>query len=189
MTVTGMSRAYGLGVIVGRFQILHKGHGEVIRKGLELCDELAIFIGSSQESGTYKNPFDYETRKDMLTSVFPVDVKEGRLKIYPLPDIGVGNNCQWGAYVVQNVVDRFGKTADIFISGKEERRTSWFGDETAELYAPKSIDISATRIKEFLLEDDRSSWEKYIEPALADCFDEQKKIVCECRDKLETKSI
>ena len=51
-----MSKPFSLGIMVGRFQTLHIGHEQMIRTGLELCDEVGIFIGSSQESGTEKNP-------------------------------------------------------------------------------------------------------------------------------------
>ena len=52
-------KPYKLGVLVGRFQTFHTGHEEIIRKAIELCEQVWIFVGSSQESGTLKNPFSY----------------------------------------------------------------------------------------------------------------------------------
>lgn len=40
------------GIIVGRFQHIHKGHEKLINIGLELSDKLLIFIGSANESNT-----------------------------------------------------------------------------------------------------------------------------------------
>ena len=138
-------KAFKLGIIVGRFQTFHTGHLDMVGKACAVCDRVGIFVGSSQESGTLKNPFPYEVRKTMLGKVFG-----SRVAIYPLPDIGVGNNSRWGDYVVDQVRLRCGASPDLLVSGKEERRVSWFdgvnGVSVAELYIPKTIEISATEM-------------------------------------------
>jgi len=178
-----MPSKYDLGVIVGRFQILHKGHSAIISRAFELCENVAIFVGSSQESGTYKNPFTFEERKEFLLAAFP------NLQIYPLPDIGVGNCLAWGDYVIENVVKSCGKAPDVFISGREERRTSWFGENTAEVSIPKTIDISATKMKQFIIDDDRESWDEYVEPAIANRYEYMRGIILKSKDVLETRSL
>ena len=110
------NKPYRLGILVGRFQTLHSGHADMINRAIELCDKVGIFVGSSNESGTSKNPFSYETREDILKTVFGE-----KIYVYPLPDIGVGNNSTWGDYVLKNVIDRFGEMPDLLISGKEAR--------------------------------------------------------------------
>ena len=42
-------KKYKLGMILGRFQIFHKGHESIINKALELCDEVIILIGSADK--------------------------------------------------------------------------------------------------------------------------------------------
>ena len=90
------------------------------------------------------------------------------MEIYPLPDIGVGNTAAWGDYVLQNVRTRFGCLPDLLVSGKESRRLDWFdsvqGVRIAELYIPKTIAISASQMRIFLIEDDRARWEHYVSP-------------------------
>ena len=49
-----------------------------------------------------------------------------RVGVYPLPDIGVGNTAAWGDYVLENVMQRFGRMPDLLVSGKETRRLDWF---------------------------------------------------------------
>ena len=110
-------KAFKLGIVVGRFQTFHTGHLDMIDKACAVCDRVGIFVGSSQESGTLKNPFTFEARRAMLQKVFG-----SRVQIYPLPDIGVGNNAKWGDYVLQNVRRRFGRAPDLLVSGKEDRR-------------------------------------------------------------------
>ena len=46
------------------------GDEKLIDTGLMLCDRMIILIGSSQECGTERNPFNIATRKDMLESIY-----------------------------------------------------------------------------------------------------------------------
>ena len=114
---------FELGITVGRFQTFHNGHADMIGKALDICGKVGVLIGSSQESGTANNPFTYEMREDILRKVVG-----DRIMISPLPDIGVGNNCKWGEYVIENAVRCFGRAPDLLVSGKEDRRTGWFSD-------------------------------------------------------------
>lgn len=181
-------KPYELGIIVGRFQTFHTGHEEIVAKAIELCGTVGLFIGSSQESGTFKNPFKYETREKILKKVFG-----GSVKVFPLPDIGVGNNGKWGEYVLQNVRERFGRNPDLLISGKEERRVSWFdgieGVSVSELYVPKTIDISATKMREFFINDDFDEWKKYTSEKLWDEYSSLRAEVLSSKDNLFTESM
>ena len=156
-------KPFSLGILVGRFQVVHAGHEQMIRTALSLCRRVGIFVGSSQESGTSTNPFPYEIRRQLLRNLFGDAVE-----IYPLPDIGVGNTAAWGDYVLQNVRTRFDCLPDLLVSGKESRRLDWFdsvqGVRIAELYSPKTIAISASQMRIFLIEDDRAQWEHYVSP-------------------------
>ena len=182
-----MEKAYRLGILVGRFQILHNGHRYMIGKAIELCDRVDIFVGSSQESGTNKNPFSYEKREAFLRRVFG-----DRVEIYPLPDIGVGNNSKWGDYVLENVKQRFGEYPDILISGKEERRVEWFDRKDlaiSELYVPKMIDISATQMREMLAENDFENWKRYADERLWNDFPFMRDVILATKGNLKTSSM
>ena len=182
-------RPYRLGILVGRFQTLHLGHEDMIRIAGELCDEVGIFLGSSQEFRTVKNPFTADERTRMIKSVFPSD----RVSIYPLPDIFSGNTAKWGEHVLENVKKQFGMLPDLLVTGKEARRLSWFdgiqGVNIAELYIPKTIDISASEMRDYFLNDDRASWEKYTNPALHTMYEKLREIVISCKDNTESESI
>lgn len=54
-------KVYDTGLICGRFQTFHKGHERLVDTGLLLCDRLLILIGSAQECGTERNPFNINT--------------------------------------------------------------------------------------------------------------------------------
>ena len=182
------NKPYDLGIIVGRFQTFHLGHQDMIDKAIELCSTVGVFIGSSQEAGTEKNPFSYELRKSLLESIYG-----DRIKIFPLPDIGVGNTSKWGDYVLENVMQRFGRQADIFISGKEERRLDWLGSTAgrgiAEMYIPKSINISASELREHFINGDIAAWKRFTDKRLWHRFDELRGIVLNSYENKDTASI
>ena len=181
-------KPFSLGILVGRFQVVHAGHEQMIRTALSLCRRVGIFVGSSQESGTQKNPFPYALRKRMLEKLFG-----DRVGVYPLPDIGVGNTAAWGDYVLQNVRARFGCLPDLLVSGKESRRLDWFdsvqGVRIAELYIPKTIAISASQMRIFLIEDDRVRWERYVSPENHAMYPVLREMALASRDHSQTESI
>ena len=182
------NKPYRLGITVGRFQTFHNGHKYMIDSAVALCESVGVFIGSSQESGTAKNPFDYETRQRLLKKIYG-----DRVRVYPLPDIGVGNNSRWGDYVIDNVTERFGALPDLLVSGKEERRIDWFDSikalTIAELYVPKIIDISASQMREYFLSGNAEAWRRFSDPALWDEFDALKRIVEAAQGNTDTASI
>ena len=183
-----MDKPYKLGILVGRFQTIHLGHEKMVNTALHLCRQVGVFVGSSQESLTSKNPFSYEIREEMLHAVFG-----DAIRVYPLPDIGVGNNPRWGDYVLQNVEALFSCLPDLLVSGKEARRLDWFdsvaGLAISELYIPKSIDISATEMRQFFLADDFESWKKHTNPRLWSKYPELRQIVLASQSRRETDSI
>ena len=183
-----LKKPYKFGILVGRFQTLHKGHEDMINAALSVCEKVGVFVGSSQECGTNKNPFSYDTRKEMLNRVFG-----DKIDVFPLPDIGVGNVPEWGDYVIKNVVDAVGYPPDLFISGKEERRATWLagksGEKTAELYIPKTIDISASKLREYMIQDDIDNWKKYSNESLFDMFGDLRKQLITAKDNTKTSSI
>ena len=181
-------KAFELGITVGRYQTFHKGHQMMIDKAIELCEKAGVFIGSSQESGTEKNPFTYEQRESFLRAVYGDSIS-----VFPLPDIGVGNNSRWGDHVLENALLRFGRYPDLFVSGKEERRIDWFdsvkGLSVAELYIPKTIDISACRMRELIIENNYETWKSFCDERLWKCFGEMRAAVLASRGNAGTSSI
>lgn len=181
-------KPFSLGILVGRFQTIHSGHEYMIRTALALCERVVIFVGSSQEAGTAVNPFSYSTREGLLRLLFGDEIQ-----ICPLPDIGVGNNSSWGEYVLHNVETVCGRMPDLLVSGKETRRVSWFDGITdvniSELYIPKTIDISASQMRGFFIEDDRESWQRYTNRALWGQYDSLRQQVLDAKDNLATASL
>lgn len=180
---------FNTGLIVGRFQIFHNGHKQMVQTALNSCERVLIFIGSSQEENTQKNPFAYSKRSYIIQSVFTQQIKEGRLLIHPLPDIGVGNNSQWGDYVLTQARETYYFNPELLISGKEERRTGWFDTSIAELFVPKSIAVSATRIREAMLRDDKEFWHQFTPSVLWNEYDKLRETLVAAQANQATASI
>lgn len=144
-----------VGLLCGRFQPVHKGHISLIREALKHCDHLILAIGSAQESGTKRNPFDYETRKELLRrSMWGLNA---RMTIIPVNDRTVLNDdSSWGKYLIREVFEQTGVVPTINFSGTEGVRSHWFDEvEIEQMELDRNITpISATALREAILNDD-----------------------------------
>lgn len=61
-----MSKKYNTLVLIGRFQPFHNAHLEIVKRATALCDKLVIVVGSARQPRTYKNPFSFDERRNMI---------------------------------------------------------------------------------------------------------------------------
>lgn len=169
-------KPYDVGLICGRFQTFHKGHEKLIDTGLMLCDRVLILIGSAQECGTERNPLNINTRTKMLRMVYG---DNPNIMIYGLPDLTNENDItpDWGKYLLANADRYIYKNPEIMIYGNDESRSAWFAKEdlknTTELIINRSdLPISATMLREYMVNDDRKSWMSCVNPKLHKMYDE-----------------
>ena len=142
-----MSKKFKLGFMVGRFQMLHKGHESLINEGLELCERFVILLGNSEESRTKNNPFTFEERKEMIKTIFG-----DKVEVYPLISIGIGYVPAWGNYVMNTVKFYCGDYPDFVLRGSDDGRTQWIDKEkynnlTEYIINRNIIPISATQVR------------------------------------------
>ncbi|MBO5969918.1 MAG: adenylyltransferase/cytidyltransferase family protein [Clostridia bacterium] len=169
-------KPYDTGLIVGRFQTFHKGHEKLVETGLMLCDRLLILIGSAQECGTERNPLNINTRTKMLRTVYGDDPN---IMIYALPDLTNETDIrpEWGRYLLDNVDRYIFKNPEIMIYGNDESRSGWFSKEdlknTTELIINRNeLPISATMLRQLMVEDRRKEWMDLVNPRLHKMYDE-----------------
>lgn len=166
-----MLKPYDCGLICGRFQTFHIGHESLVETGLKLCDRVLILIGSSQESGTERNPYDVSTRMDMLRAIYG-DNNEV-IMMHGLADLTDENDIrpEWGRYLL-DAVDRYlYKAPELMIYGNDESRSRWFDPEdirdTSEFIVNRGrIPISATMVREAMVFDKRKEWMAMVNPRL-----------------------
>ena len=167
---------YDTGLIVGRFQTFHKGHQILVDTALNLCDRVYILVGSSQESGTERNPFNIATRIKMIRECYP---DTNRVHIYALADLTHEDDItpEWGRYLLDNIDRYIYKAPELMIYGNDEARSRWFDindiKDTAEFIVPRSrLPISATMLREMMVKDNRKEWMKWVDPKLHKMYDE-----------------
>ena len=114
-------KVYDTGLICGRFQTFHKGHERLVDTGLLLCDRLLILIGSAQECGTERNPFNINTRTKILKEIYG---DRPEVMIYGLADLTDENDIrpEWGRYLLNNTDRYIHKNPEIMIYGNDESR-------------------------------------------------------------------
>ncbi len=90
----------GHSLVIGRFQPLHNGHMEVLRKCVEESDHLIIGIGSAQYSHDPDNPFTAGERYKMLSDSLR-DEGIAEFSIIPVEDLN--RYSVWVTHVVSMV--------------------------------------------------------------------------------------
>lgn len=82
-----LMKKYKTALFIGRFQPFHNGHLYSLKKCLEIAETVVVAIGSSQESGTDNNPWDYKIRKRMVCELVREIGEESRIRrICSCPD-------------------------------------------------------------------------------------------------------
>lgn len=170
-----MLKPYDVGLICGRFQTFHIGHESLVETGLKLCDRVLILIGSAQESGTERNPYDVNTRTEMLKAIYGY---EPNILIHSIPDLSNENDIrpEWGRYLIDNVDRYIYKAPELMIYGNDESRSKWFDPEdirdTSEFIVNRGrIPISATMVRKAMVEDKRKEWMSMVNPKLHKMYD------------------
>lgn len=90
-------------VLIGRFQPLHNAHLEIIKRCTALTKQLVIVAGSAHQPRTYKNPFTFDERRQMIKTA-----SAGlSLSVYVEPNINTIYNDQAWAVRVQSIVSKY----------------------------------------------------------------------------------
>ena len=108
---------YKHGLCVMRAQPFHIGHKKLIDYMLHDCAQVTIVLGSIQEVGTQRNPFDYQTRLQMINNVYQKTKDFNRMQICGAADINrLG---EWGEYILRCVKEKFPQAhiPDVYYAG------------------------------------------------------------------------
>jgi len=169
-----MSKRYKLGMICGRFSHIHNGHKLLVDKALELCDNILILVGSAQESKTLRNPFDADFRIQLIKKVY----NNPNIKIEKLNDLSNEYEItfEWGQYVIDNTKRMTGEFADLIITGNDDLRKGWFSEKQIEntdelVLDRKQLDISATKLRGYIIINDKKTWQKYVPQEIIEDFE------------------
>lgn len=105
-----MTPAYTHSLYIGRFQPFHLGHAHMLAHALSVAPRCIVVIGSAHQAATPKNPFDWQTRADMIRrSLTPQDAS--RVDFVPLRDFYDGE--RWAQALRDAVRDVAGDAAQV----------------------------------------------------------------------------
>ena len=155
------------GLVVMRGQPLHYGHIRLIDESLKLCRNTYIVLGSIQESGTSRNPFEFEERKKMIKNYYTSpQIKPdiwNRLLVIGLEDIF---SLEWPNYVLDSIIDNFPDAEITDIFGGSEYDCNWFKDYDLTFHIIDRSDIkypfvAASMIRDMIMYKDKR-WMDYV---------------------------
>ena len=157
-----------LGVFIGRFSPFHAGHMYVLQRALHRYDAVVVLVGTSGETRTTKNPWNFLERQSMIAEY----VKDycgsnsrmySRLRILPLYDYPY-NDHLWikgvqdaVEHAKRTLVNEIGDHPDLYITGADRDRTTWYLNAFGDYFkvdtvpsSPIGMDLSATKVRDIL---------------------------------------
>lgn len=155
-------------VFIGRFQPMHRGHLDVLRRALSLADTVCVLIGSTDKPRTIKDPFSFDERRQMIASALD-ETSRARVRFAPVQD-STYNDGDWVRWVQDAVAAELGETAGrkIGIIGHEKDGTSYYlrmFPQWELVEVDSTEDISATEIREQFLAERSNSFVSWAVPA------------------------
>ena len=167
------------GLFLGRFQPFHDGHGSIVSQAWNHCDHLIIAIGSSQEGRTKKNPLTFEERKVLIRALtwYNKDIT-----IIGIPDReNPSDDSSWGEYVMNYVEKECGMRPTVIFEGSEAVRSHWYDtlDVEVKITDRDEEPISATEIRQMLLEDNRRGFALCMPMGTWGFYDDLRRIMLE----------
>jgi bifunctional NMN adenylyltransferase/nudix hydrolase len=98
-----MTKKYDTLVFILRGQPFHNAHLEIVHRATALCDNLIIVVGSANQPRTYKNPFTFDDRRQMIWEA----TRGLSLNIHIDSNIDTIYNDQAWAARVQHIVSKY----------------------------------------------------------------------------------
>lgn len=149
-------------VFIGRFQPPHSGHVEVMKQAMiQAKKNFIIMVGSINGPRTYKNPFTFEQRADVIQTIVKNTLGDFRgdlnVQVVGLRDSRY-NNDEWIEQVQTNVANIAGKDGTVAIIGHKKDETSAYLDWFPQWKTiPVELDeqatvIDATTVRNILFE-------------------------------------
>jgi len=182
-----MSKAFKVGLYVGRFQPMHRGHESIIRKALKICDIVIVAIGSSQEEHTERNPFSVSLRAEMIKKIFKREYECQCLYVMGVRDReDPADNSEWGEYLLDSVkIATGGLEPDVIIEGFETTRRSWFSENLLShvVINRTNLPISGTQVRKYLEDDNRTEWRHTVNKVIWPYYDKLRKELKLCEKK------
>lgn len=148
-----MTIKYDIATVIGRLQIAHLGHEDLIRQGLSLARKVVVVLGSSLRPRDSRNPFTWEERRAMIEGAFAPTERE-RISFVPVCDYFDDN--RWDQAVRNRVLACSDiPNPSVILVGHKKDHTSYYLDHFqgwARYEVTPKYDIDATSLRDVYFE-------------------------------------
>ena len=110
-------------VYIGRFQPCHLAHIKIIREALTLAERVIIVVGSAHQPRTYKNPWTWKEREEMIRASLSADAQD---RIIAMPARDMIDDNKWAEQVQETVGVFTEETDKIGVIGHSKDETSFY---------------------------------------------------------------
>lgn len=141
-----------IAVVIGRFQILQRGHGTLLQAALALAPRVLVVIGSAFRARDAHNPFTWEERKQQFEAVLSAADRQ-RVEFLPVRDYF--DDQRWGEAVRIGLERIAGRGAKVTLVGFKKDRTSGYLDAFPGWLVHEvepQVDISASDLRRVYFE-------------------------------------
>ncbi|WP_026602634.1 NUDIX domain-containing protein [Methylomonas sp. 11b] len=138
---------YQKAIVIGRYQIYHKGHEQLTNRALEIADEVLVIVGSSFQSRNIRNPFKWTERAAMITTTLP-QRDQARLRFLPVRDYY--DDTLWNADVRRQVAEYVSDADRVALVGfKKDESTYYLNNfpDWSMVEIESELDIDATALR------------------------------------------
>jgi bifunctional NMN adenylyltransferase/nudix hydrolase len=138
-------------VIIGRWQILQKGHLTLLRAALAASPRVVVVIGSARRPRDAHNPFTWQERQQLFEAVLSA---EDRARVSFVPVRDYFDEERWHAAVRAGVLEMAGNAAVTLFGFRKDHTSTyldWFPGWRLEEVEPES-DISASDLRRIYFE-------------------------------------
>jgi bifunctional NMN adenylyltransferase/nudix hydrolase len=158
-------------VIIGRWQILQRGHCALLRAALAAAPKVVVVIGSAFHARDSRNPFTWQERQQQFEAVLSAE-ERARVTFVPVRDYF--DDERWSAAVRYGVLKTASRTDRVTLVGFRKDHTSQYLDNFpgwTVLEVEREYEISSSELREIYFElEDRGAAlmaiGNYVEPGV-----------------------
>jgi bifunctional NMN adenylyltransferase/nudix hydrolase len=113
-----------IAVIIGRWQILQRGHETLLRTALASAPKVVVVIGSAYRARDAHNPFSWQERQQQFEAILSAEERQ-RVEFLPVRDYY--DDQRW-TQAVRGGVAKIARAADVTLVGFKKDHTSAYLD-------------------------------------------------------------
>jgi bifunctional NMN adenylyltransferase/nudix hydrolase len=151
-TTEGQAASADVAVIIGRWQILQRGHSSLLRAAFAAAPKVVVVIGSAWRARDPRNPFTWQERQQQFEAVLTPE-QRGRVSFLPVRDYY--DDERWGEAVREGVAKVASRTDRVTLVGFKKDQTSTYLDNFpgwSLLEVEPEYDISSTELRAIYFE-------------------------------------